>query len=1448
MPAIKDLLALYQNYTLSSPTADNFSQMIEYAKRGHDIDPTDKQMAAAGDLLTAQKWMANFAVSDDEIKDVITDMRNQLNDDPTNSQLAVTIAQVLVRQGQKLERQSASQDQPKAATDEFDSARQLFEKQLDPKAGGQDKNPSMHFRYAQILMYLIGCDESKDGNPKKDADAAWGQINQARALATDKDHDFLAINDFAAQLSEERQDHDGALKIYRSLPVSLSTQVDLAKSLGRSRNTEAEPHRAETDRAEAEGIVRSEMDSLKDSESNQVTGVRIVLLQLLTDFQIDDYADPNTDSTTKAELHDTIQGSLAKLDDAVGSRFVLDIKRLGARFRYVSHDWPGVIDTVTSMVTADPSAGSDYTSLFTLADAYDKTHQTGVALNTYGRLIELFPHEIRPRILHAKLQESINPTLAQSEIEELEKMDPDDPQIKLLRMGLVMTDPEHPSDDAIASFKAFPEATYSEVVIKARAAMVVHQYDDAVRLFNTLISMKDPPDPNIDQDYVFLAQSYFRMGNKQAAQDAAARGLTANPNNSLLKQLVSSLNGEAPSARAAIREEAATQVSDPVTREIRLAQLAGERNDLQEQESDLKAAEAAATGDVKTQVWEAMFNFYLSSNRLADAADLMPKLVAANADSAGGRMYDLKLSEAQGNYAHALEVAKSLGEDRADYASTYVAYGDVLLGQSHLDEAVAEYEVALQKQSNSLEAYEGLIRCSYQQGKVADALRYIQEGLKMRPGDPHLRDLLITHHLNYGDPADAINVLSDEIRDDPNSPRLQSAMIDVLLRVAAARTATDPQTASQALQEALKRSNDGVARWPDDDAFYVSLSDTYQRMNRPADAGKALLTFAARDQWKDSPYPLAKLSQFYEDNKQPDKAEAEMRTALDISKNRLDVEMDYGGLLVKHKKFDECLALLKGVNPDAPAIRNMRIRILWGAGRQDQAQAEFNADMTGNPPDEVALRSAWGRMLMDGGKYAAALEQANRVLAINPNNLEAYFTRGYSTLHIQPTDVPSAVQDLVKYVGSPNALDRTRARMELAQAYLSISHNDEAEAQLSMAMHADPANVAARMKMVELLSNGSDPRYMQALDLLREVDTVEPYKSNADVFRNEAVLYHQLRDLNNALACSETALRLRPLDEQAGDMLLDILLEANRYQDVLDISEKMPSALQRKWWVLCKRSQAQKALGNQAGALSDAQGGFSASIATHDSASIYAAALSISQSLGLAQAIAILEPHAQDDLACQLTLATFYQSNGNDLSAVATADAAVSGISQQSHDDQVRIVSTAAQIYQSVKPQPLVDKAFDTYQKWVNLEPNNAAALNNLAWMLMEDYSPPKVTDAAQYMKKALDLLPPNSDMDISIEDTEGWLLILSGSAAEGVDLLNKVVDAKPSPETYLHLAQGYVQMQLPKAGSDHAKLGLDMINKQNPKDQDAALKAKLQDLITQCDQLQKANQPAQAQ
>jgi hypothetical protein len=77
---------------------------------------------------------------------------------------------------------------------------------------------------------------------------------------------------------------------------------------------------------------------------------------------------------------------------------------------------------------------------------------------------------------------------------------------------------------------------------------------------------------------------------------------------------------------------------------------------------------------------------------------------------------------------------------------------------------------------------------------------------------------------------------------------------------------------------------------------------------------------------------------------------------------------------------------------------------------------------------------------------------------------------------------------------------------------------------------------------------------------------------------------------------------------------------------------------------------------------------------------------------------------------------------------------------------------------------------------------------------------------------------------------------------------LNKVVDAKPSPETYLHLAQGYVQMQLPKAGSDHAKLGLDMINKQNPKDQDAALKAKLQDLITQCDQLQKANQPAQAQ
>jgi len=1439
MPAIKDLLALYQNFAVMNPTASIYSEMITYARRGREIDPNDKQMAAVEDLLIAQKWMAGFETSQDEIVNAMKDMQDRLKADPGNSQLAVTVAQVWVRQAQDLSRQNASPDQPREVTDKFDNSRKLFTDELDPKIGEQDKNAAMHFRYAQVLMYLAGNDRAHTGNPKADADEAWNQIGQAQALATDKDRDYLDINRFAADLSERRGDHEGAVKICRAMPKNLQTQLDLAKYLGENRET----------RPEAESILQSELDSLKNSQSNQVTGVRITLLQVLTDMQVTDFADPKTDPLAKQSLHDTIQASLGKLDAAMGSRFSLDIKKVEARFLYLSHDWTAAINALTSMITADSNAAKDYMCLSMLAQAYEKTHQTGEAYNTYGRMIQLWPRDLSPRFAHAKLQETINPGQAQVEIDELEKLGPKDDQfateIKALRMGLVVTDPEHPSEDAIANFKAYPETTGSDMIFKAKAAFFLHQYDDAVRLFNNLIDLKDP---NARQDYYLLAQTYSRMGNKSAALDAATRGLKVYSDDTNLKQLISALNGEGASSRQAIREEAATQLSDPVTRETRLAQLAGERGDLAEQESHLVAAEAAANGDARTQVWDAMFSFYLANNQVAKAADLVPKLVTTNADSADGKLYQLKLSEAQGDYVHALDLAKSLARDRPDFASTYVALGDVLLGQNHVDEATSDYEVAIQKQANSLEAYQGLIRCAYQQGKVPDALRYIQEGLKKRPGDSALRNLLIAHHLNYGDPADAISVLSDELRDDPNSPKLQSVMIDVLLRIAAARKVSDPQTAAQALQEALKRSIDGVSRWPDDDKFYVSLSDTYQRLNRPQDAEKALLALAARDQWKDSPYPLARLSQFYEDNQQPDKAEAELRTAMDISKNRLDVEMDYGRLLAKHKKYDDCLALLNSANHDAPEIRDMRIRILWGAGRADQAEVEFNSDIKGNPPDEVELRSAWGRLLMDGGKYSAALEQAGKVLTLNPNNLEAYFTRGYSTLHIQPPDVTSAIADLVKYVQSPNGLARTRARVELAQAYLGLNRTSEAESQLAIAMRADPSNIVARMRMVELLSQGTEPRYLQALSLLRQVDSVEPYKSNADVFRNEAILYHDMKDLNSALACCQKALQLRPTDPQAGDIYLTVLLEANHYQDVIDTTTVLPDVSKNSWWALSKRAQAEKALGNQAAALADAQKALATTIAAHDSDATYQAALAISKSLGLDQAIAILTPHADEDLTVRLTLAEFYHSNGNDVSAVSIADMAMAGLSKLAHDDQVKVLSIAAQIYQSAKPQPLVDKAFSAYQQWVNLEPNNVAALNNIAWMLMEDYSPPRVADATQYMKRAIDLLPPNAAMDVSIEDTQGWLQILSGQAASGVDLLNKVIEARPSPETYLHIAQGYVQIQIPRAAGEDAKLGLNLINKQDPKDQDQALKAKLQDLITQSDQLQKANQASKAQ
>ena len=114
----------------------------------------------------------------------------------------------------------------------------------------------------------------------------------------------------------------------------------------------------------------------------------------------------------------------------------------------------------------------------------------------------------------------------------------------------------------------------------------------------------------------------------------------------------------------------------------------------------------------------------------------------------------------------------------------------------------------------------------------------------------------------------------------------------------------------------------------------------------------------------------------------------------------------------------------------------------------------------------------------------------------------------------------------------------------------------------------------------------------------------------------------------------------------------------------------------------------------------------------------------------------------------------------------------------------VRNLFALASAYQR-KRRP--EDAIETYRQIIRLQPDNAHALNELAWMLHVAGDP----DAEATAKRAYALQADNA----AIADTYGWILVNQEAAdaiARGVEVLRKAVAAAPAaPTLRYHLAAG---------------------------------------------------------
>jgi tetratricopeptide (TPR) repeat protein len=114
------------------------------------------------------------------------------------------------------------------------------------------------------------------------------------------------------------------------------------------------------------------------------------------------------------------------------------------------------------------------------------------------------------------------------------------------------------------------------------------------------------------------------------------------------------------------------------------------------------------------------------------------------------------------------------------------------------------------------------------------------------------------------------------------------------------------------------------------------------------------------------------------------------------------------------------------------------------------------------------------------------------------------------------------------------------------------------------------------------------------------------------------------------------------------------------------------------------------------------------------------------------------------------------------------------------------VLMTLGMVYDRLKEYP---KERDVYEKLLSSEPNFVPALNNLAYLYIEQFN--DLNKAYDLARKAHDLQPQNA----SAGDTLGWVLYKRGDYQQAVSILQESAQAGDNPEIQFHLGMAAYMM-----------------------------------------------------
>jgi tetratricopeptide (TPR) repeat protein len=451
------------------------------------------------------------------------------------------------------------------------------------------------------------------------------------------------------------------------------------------------------------------------------------------------------------------------------------------------------------------------------------------------------------------------------------------------------------------------------------------------------------------------------------------------------------------------------------------------------------------------------------------------------------------------------------------------------------------------------------------------------------------------------------------------------------------------------------------------------------------------------------------------------------------------------------------------------------IEVLMRQGKRTEA-AEMNSQILKADPNDNDARGLAATFLLDKGDVSRALSELQAVATQSPKNPVAQFNLGRA--HAARGEWEQARQLYQKAIDLRP--DYVLARLALAQLQLTRGDFDAAlkTAQATLAIDRNNSN-ALLIESAALMGQKKFSESRQLLDAMLKANASSPdvlfqlgvvnlaenkYKEASDAFRRSY-------DLNPANSRGLMGVVETEMAQNHPDQALQ-LLQAE--------SAKAPT-----------RMDLTMALGN-----------------TAVRAGKFDAAISYFEKVGSS-----LEKGSKQQGDIYLRIGETYRRKGDLTNSIVALQKA-----REILPDNGVVLSTLGLVLEAAGRW---SEARQVYEVVIKLEPNNAVALNNLAFLLSEHGG--DLDDALTKAQRAKQLFPNLSE----ISDTLGWIYLKKNLTDNAIDIFKDLVTKVPTQAVFrYHLGMAYSQ----KGDKTRALKELQDALKYNPTKED---REKIQQLIT---------------